>query len=176
MIREIPVLAKINVSKPYKKRRLKQTPARRIARRNYKLKMKQPKVRMKQRRTGVIYRRKNKQALKRRSGVVKKQKSLLPPSMKAAVMACDTLYQKVLATGTFVPTEHQKKVADETVEEFKKNVAGGHAGKVRNPAELKSAVYEYMDFIGLPTKPGSMSPAVRYLRDRLMKSGAKYDG
>lgn len=71
--------ARINVTKPYKRRRLKMDPISTMRRRLYKLTTRDPKITRKRKLYQKLYRRKNKQALERREDYVEKVKKNLPP-------------------------------------------------------------------------------------------------
>lgn len=64
--------ARLNPSKPYKPRRLKLDPIHRMARVLYKMKTRNPKFVREQKLRQKLYRRKNKQLLKRRADFVDK--------------------------------------------------------------------------------------------------------
>lgn len=68
----------LHPNKPYKRRRLKLDPVHRLGRQLYKLKKKNPGLKRKRQLYQKQYRRKNKNALKRRSEFVRKAKKRLP--------------------------------------------------------------------------------------------------
>ncbi len=70
--------AKINVTKPYKPRRLELDPVHRMARQLHKLRMRNPQEKRKAKLRRVKYVRKNRQALEKRSEFVKKAKDRMP--------------------------------------------------------------------------------------------------
>lgn len=71
--------ARINVTKPFKYRKLKRDPVHTLKRRIYKMETRDPKIKRKRSLYKKIYTRKNKQLLKKRHEFVKKAKERLPP-------------------------------------------------------------------------------------------------
>lgn len=72
----------------------------------------------------------------------------------------------------FTPNAAQKIMADNLVKAFEKNISQGHGGKVVDKKDLVRAVYEYLASIDIPTN--RPPPWAAYLRDRLLKSGARF--
>lgn len=70
--------AAINVTKPYKPRKLKNDAVHRLARQVYKLKSKNPQFKAKMKKYSKQYRLKNKMGLKRRAEKVRDAKQHLP--------------------------------------------------------------------------------------------------
>lgn len=94
-------LADINVTKTYKRRKLKLDPIHRLARQLHKLRARDPKYKQKQKVYRKKYRQKNKQALKRRAKYVEMLKKRMPKpvgptnhrkSGHASVAAIDPTY------------------------------------------------------------------------------------
>lgn len=67
----------INITKPYKPRRLKQDPASRMARKLTEIRSRDPEYKRKQREYRKEYERKNKMALEKRGEFVRKQKKMM---------------------------------------------------------------------------------------------------
>lgn len=71
-------LSAINVTKPYKRRRLKMDPISTMRRRLYKMTTRDPKITRQRKLYRKVYNRKNKNALERRRDYVEKFKARLP--------------------------------------------------------------------------------------------------